>query len=378
MRDFFIHNALYWLEEYRFDGLRLDAVHAIRDPSEVHILTELAETVRRVVGRERYVHLVLENDDNQARYLQRDEAGQPLYYVAQWNDDFHHVAHVLLTGESGGYYVDYAERPVERLARALDHGFVYQGEPSIHRGGAPRGEPSGDLPPSAFVDFLQNHDQIGNRAFGERLATLAEPDRLKLMQALLLLAPQVPLLFMGEEWGAKEPFLFFCDFHDELAAAVRDGRRREFARFPEFADEAARARIPDPNAEATFAASKLDWSKLEDGAHAEWLDWVVMLARLRRELIVPRLAAGHGREPRRRELERGCAQRRLAARRRLAPEPGRQSRRREPRGRLRAARGRADPREPAGAARGARAGPAARLVARLVPRERGLMSVRHG
>ena len=289
VRDFFIQNALYWLEEYRFDGLRFDAVHAIEDPSEEHFLTELAATVRRISGRERYVHLVLENDDNQARYLERDSAGQPLHYVAQWNDDYHHVAHVLLTGEAGGYYADYVERPVERLVRALDRGFVYQGEPSANRGGLPRGEPSGELPPQAFVDFLQNHDQIGNRAFGERLTVLGRPERLKLMQALLLLAPQVPMFFMGEEWGAQQPFLFFCDFHDELAAAVRDGRRREFARFPEFADEDARARIPDPNAEATMAASQLDWSDLERPAHGAWLQGVKELLRLRRELIVPRL-----------------------------------------------------------------------------------------
>jgi malto-oligosyltrehalose trehalohydrolase len=289
VRDFFIHNALYWLEEYRFDGLRLDAVHAILDPSEEHILIELAATVRRVAGHERHVHLVLENDANQARYLERDAAGQPLHYAAQWNDDYHHVAHVILTGESGGYYADYVERPVERLARALDKGFVYQGEPSAHRGGEPRGEPSGGLPPQAFVDFLQNHDQIGNRALGERLTALAEPDRLKLMQALLLLAPHPPLLFMGEEWGAEAPFLFFCDFHDELAAAVRDGRRREFERFPEFADERARERIPDPNAEATFAASKLDWSEVARPLHADWLEQTTTLLRLRRELLVPHL-----------------------------------------------------------------------------------------
>jgi isoamylase len=292
VRDFVINNALYWLEEYRFDGLRLDAVHAIEDPSEVHILTELAETVRRTIGSERYVHLVLENDANQARYLERDAAGNPLQYSAQWNDDFHHVAHTLLTGESAGYYGDYADRPVERLARALDRGFVYQGEPSAHRGDIPRGEPTGDLPPLAFVDFLQNHDQIGNRAFGERLTMLAEPERVRMMQALVLLAPQVPLLFMGEEWGAREPFLFFCDFHDELAAAVREGRRREFAHFPEFADDASRARIPDPNAESTFEASRLDWSELELSEHEDWLEGIATLLRIRRELIVPRLGGG--------------------------------------------------------------------------------------
>jgi malto-oligosyltrehalose trehalohydrolase len=291
VRDFFIHNALYWLSEYRFDGLRLDAVHAILDDGPTHILVELAAAVRRMAAENgRHIHLVLENDANAACFLRRDATGKPLQYEAQWNDDFHHVCHVLLTGESAGYYRDYAERPLDRLGRALMEGFIYQGEASAHREGAVRGEPSADLPPTAFVNFLQNHDQIGNRAFGDRLTTLAESQALEAMATVLLLAPQVPLLFMGEEWGATQPFPFFCDFAGELAEAVRAGRRREFAKFPAFSDPAARERIPDPNAQGTFAHAVLDWSAADRSPHRERLALYEELLALRQAEIVPRLA----------------------------------------------------------------------------------------
>ena len=232
VRDFAIHNVLYWLEEFRFDGLRFDAVDRIIDRGEEHILKEIAATVRRTIPPERHVHLVLENDKNQAHLLERDPGGRPIYYDAQWNDDIHHVYHHLLTGEAGGYYADYATDAHARLARALSSGYVYQGDVSHYRGGEVRGEPSGHLPPTAFVAFIQNHDQVGNRAFGERIADLAEQGAVKAMQAVFLLAPNIPLLFMGEEWGATQPFCFFTDFHDELADAVREGRRREFQTVP--------------------------------------------------------------------------------------------------------------------------------------------------
>lgn len=287
VRDFAIHNALYWLEEYRFDGLRLDAVHAIVDDSQPDILVELAETVRRSIADGRQVHLVLENDDNGARYLRGDPARR---YDAQWNDDFHHVAHVVATGERNGYYADYGEDSVAKLGRALAEGFVYQGEPSPYRNGKRRGEVSRDLPATAFVDFLQNHDQIGNRAFGERLTMLAEPAPLEALAAIQLLAPQIPLIFMGEEWGARQPFCFFCDFAGELADAVREGRRREFARFPEFSDPEARQRIPDPLAEDTFRLSRLDWEDPGRPEHRARLALYRELLRLRRDRLVPRLA----------------------------------------------------------------------------------------
>jgi maltooligosyltrehalose trehalohydrolase len=289
VRDFFIHNALYWLTEFHLDGLRLDAVHAIVDDSRPDVLTELAEAVQRGPGRERHVHLVLENDANEARYLAREANGKARWYAAQWNDDLHHALHVLLVGESDGYYADYAQRPVWYTGRGLAEGFVYQGEPSVYRDGKPRGEPSGGLPATAFVSLLQNHDQVGNRAFGERIVTLAPPRAVRAAMAILLLAPSPPLLFMGEEFGAEEPFPFFCDFGGELAAAVTAGRRREFARFARFADLAAREAIPDPNEPATFADAKLDWDEIERAEHSQWLEYYRSLLDLRRREIVPRL-----------------------------------------------------------------------------------------
>jgi 1,4-alpha-glucan branching enzyme/maltooligosyltrehalose trehalohydrolase len=287
VRDFFIHNALYWLEEYHFDGLRLDAVHAIADDSRPDFLEELADVVRARLP-DRQVHLVLENDANQARYLTRD-AG-PLHYTAQWNDDLHHALHVLLTGETDGYYRDYGDDPLAHLARCLTAGFAYQGEASAFRGGRARGAPSGHLPPAAFVGFLQNHDQVGNRAFGERITRLAAPEAVRAAVALLLLCPATPLLFMGEEWGAGQPFLFFCDFDAELAPRVAAGRRAEFADFPAFRDEQARARIPDPGAPETFAASRLDWTRAAAAAGRAWLAFYRELLAIRHAELTPRRA----------------------------------------------------------------------------------------
>jgi maltooligosyltrehalose trehalohydrolase len=289
VRDYYVHNALYWLEEYRFDGLRLDAVHAIMDDSTPDILTELAQAVARGPGAHRQVHLVLENDDNEARYLLRDNADRPRLYTAQWNDDVHHAMHVLATAESGGYYADYADAPLKHFGRCLTEGFAYQGDPSPFRHGAPRGEPSTDAPMTAFVSFLQNHDQIGNRAFGERITALAAAERVRALSAIFLLAPSPPMLFMGEEWGTRVPFPFFCDFGPELARAVTEGRRKEFARFPQFQDPQAQARIPDPNDPATFRRAVLDWETIDRGEAAEWLAWHRQVLTVRRQQIVPRL-----------------------------------------------------------------------------------------
>jgi len=286
VREYFIHNALYWLEEYHFDGLRFDAVHAIADDSRPHILTELAETIRSKFADQRHSHLVLENDDNAARFLRRDVHGNPWWYTAQWNDDIHHVFHVLLTGETDGYYSDYADNPAQSLGRCLAEGYAYQGEPSAFRDGARRGEPSRDLPPASFVSFLQNHDQIGNRALGERIVSLSSPAAVRAAIAILLLAPSPPLLFMGEEFGGKTPFLFFCDFASELANKVRNGRRGETARFKQFRSAESQARIPDPNDPATFLVSKLDWASLEQQPHREWLEFYRELLTCRREKIV--------------------------------------------------------------------------------------------
>ncbi len=283
VREFFIHNALYWLEEFHLDGLRLDAVHAIIDESGTHVLTELAERVHAAMGPERMVHLILENDSNEAHHLGRGR------YAAQWNDDIHHALHVLCTGEKDGYYADYAESPNRHLGRCLAEGFAYQGEPSPFRDMALRGEPSSQLSPLCFVSFLQCHDQVGNRAFGERISRIARGQAVRAAAAITLLAPSIPMLFMGEEFAAETPFLFFCDFGEELRDAVTQGRRREFGKFARFADAASLASIPDPNLVETFHASRLNWEALKDKVSAEWLAYYRHLLQLRRDAIVPRL-----------------------------------------------------------------------------------------
>jgi malto-oligosyltrehalose trehalohydrolase len=293
VRDYFVHNVRYWLEEFHLDGLRLDAIHAIRDDSRPDIIEEIAAAFRAIPGR--HVHMVLENERNLAHYLDRDAQGQPRQATAQWNDDIHHVFHVLATGEDDGYYIDYADAPMRRLGRCLSEGFAYQGEPSPFDHEKPRGEPSAQLPTGAFINFLQNHDQIGNRAFGERLSHLTAPEIQEAVSAVLLLSPQPPMLFMGEEFAANQPFLFFCDFGPELAHAVTEGRRREFSRFARFADPAARERIPDPNALATFATCVLDWNTLDQAPHRTVLDQHRRLLALRKQWITPRLAGmGNG------------------------------------------------------------------------------------
>ena len=284
VRPFFIHNALYWLNEYYFDGLRFDAVHAIVDDSTPHILEELAKTVRQFFP-DRHIHLVLENDKNEARFLKYDEKRQPVFYNAQWNDDIHHAFHTLLTQENDGYYVDYSDTPIKHLGRCLAEGFAYQADPSPFRDGEIRGEKSAHLPPESFVSFDQNHDQIGNRAFGERIGMLAKAEALKVAVEVLLLAPHIPMLFMGEEFNADSPFLFFCDFHDELAEKVREGRRAEFGRFARFSDPEVQKKIPDPNDNQTFLRSKLPWDKISE--NRQWLDHYQKLLALRHQKIIP-------------------------------------------------------------------------------------------
>lgn len=289
VRDFFIENALYWLQEFQLDGLRLDAINQIEDQSDTPLLEELARRVRQsITGR--HVHLTTEDDRNITRLHHRDDAGRAHLFTAEWNDDVHHAAHVIATGESEGYYRDYLD-PIPKLARALAEGFIYQGEPSPFWDGHVRGEPSRHQPPVAFIDFLQNHDQIGNRAFGERLASLAPEHTLLLLSAIVLPSPHIPLLFMGEEWGERRPFYFFTDFHGDLAGLVREGRRSEFKKWPAFQDPVRRAQIPDPNAPETFAACVLDWS-FDPAASAN----VRRLLQIRKQEIIPRLASVRGGE----------------------------------------------------------------------------------
>jgi malto-oligosyltrehalose trehalohydrolase len=287
VRAFAIENALCWLDEYRFDGLRLDAVHAIAELGEIPMLNDLSLAAGQLAAETgRQIHLVLENDDNRVSLLDPLQDPPRGKYHAQWNDDYHHAFHVKLTGEKQGYYRDYQRAPLSDIARALGSGFVYQGEASEHRGGQLRGEASGGLTPTAFVNFLQNHDQIGNRAFGDRLESQVEPAAIEAALAITLLAPTIPMLFMGEEWGSKVPFPFFCDFKGDLAEAVRKGRRDEYAwAYDKFGDD-----VPDPLSEGTFRSAMLDWETTADGGR-ERLALVRELLAIRRHHIMPRLAS---------------------------------------------------------------------------------------
>ncbi|WP_259673905.1 malto-oligosyltrehalose trehalohydrolase [Rhizobium sp. NZLR10] len=279
IREFAIENAIYWITEFRLDGFRFDAVHAIKDDSDEHLLCELARRVRAAAS-DRHVHLIIENEENDSDLLKRDEKGEAKLFTAQWNDDVHHVLHIAATGETFGYYADYAG-DAGKLGRALAEGFVFQGEHMSYRGGG-RGRPSGHLPPTAFISFIQNHDQIGNRALGDRVLASSPANAVKAVIAIYLLAPEIPMLFMGEEWGAEEPFPFFCDFDEDLNEKVRKGRREELSRLPGFdADD-----LLDPTAPSTFAAAKLDWSKRTT---SDVLEYYRTLLDLRHRKIVPLL-----------------------------------------------------------------------------------------
>lgn len=291
VRSYFLDNALYWLDEFRIDGLRLDAVDQVQDPeSEIELLIELAQVIRAEFP-DRHIHTTTEDNRNITLLHERGPAGEIVLHSGEWNDDFHNAAHVVATVETDGYYEDFADEPLQKLARTLAEGFAYQGEPAPHNDDEPRGKPSTHLPPTAFVDFLQNHDQVGNRALGDRLVSLADEKLLRVLVAVHLLSPHIPLLFMGEEWGETNPFFFFTDFQGELADAVRNGRRHEFAKFAAFRDEQKQKQIPDPNAADTFTRSKLDWSKAETGT---WLPFYKELLKLRQDRIVPLLAEAGG------------------------------------------------------------------------------------
>ena len=286
VRAFAIENALHWLRDYRFDGLRLDAVNSIVEPGGLSLLHDLSAAAGRLAAETgRHIHLVLENGDNRASMLDAAQDPPQGKYRAQWNDDYHHAWRVLMTGESQGYYCDYQRSPISDIARSLSSGFVYQGEASAFRGGK-RGEPSGHLAPSAFINFLQNHDQIGNRALGDRLEGIADARAIEAALTVLLIAPGIPMLFMGEEWGSKAPFPFFCDFGGELADAVRKGRRIELAwAYAEYGDD-----VPDALAPSTRESAVLDWDGRDAPAARKRLTLVKDLLKIRRQQIVPRLA----------------------------------------------------------------------------------------
>ena len=284
VRRFVIDDAVSWVRDYHVDGLRLDAVHAIFDFSATHVLEELTRAVHAAgAALGKHVAVIAESDLNDPRLLHAPEAGG--YGLdAQWSDDVHHALHALLTGERHGYYEDFGD--VGDLARALERGWAYDGRVSRHRGRR-HGRRASGLDGTRFVAFLQNHDQVGNRAAGERLSHLAGLSRARIGAALVLTAPFVPLLFQGEEWAAATPFRYFTAHEDEaLALAVREGRRREFAAF------AWQGEVPDPQSPETFARSRLDWSERDREPHAAMLRWYRELVRLRRavpDLGDPRL-----------------------------------------------------------------------------------------
>lgn len=284
-RRYIIEAPLYWLEEFNLDGLRFDAIDQIEDISDQHVLIEIAERIRAEITN-RPIHLTTEDSRNVIFLHPREEDGSAPLFTGEWNDDFHNAVHVFATGETHAYYHDFAREPEKLVARVLAEGFAYQGEVSPHTGER-RGVKSTGQPPVAFVDFIQNHDQVGNRARGERLIELAGADRTRILLAALLLSPHIPLLFMGEEYGETNPFLFFTDFHGPLATAVREGRAKEFAGHAGHEGES----VPDPNAGETFEMSKLDWKKLESKDGKNWLALTRELLALRRKHVVPLLAA---------------------------------------------------------------------------------------
>ncbi len=287
VRQFMIDNALYWLEEYRIDGLRLDAIDSIVDTTDVPLVEELSACVRSHV-KDRHVHLTTEDDRNITWHINRATDGSIPLVSGEWNDDFHHTVHVIATNEQEGYYEDYDPHSASQMARALATGFVYQGQASVHRG-EPVGSASGHLPPTAFVQFIQNHDQIGNRAFGDRLRSLSSARAYDCLQAILLLSPQIPLMFQGDEFGDANSFCYFTDFHGELGEAVSKGRKAEFRYFAAFEDEHAADVFPDPNDELTFLASKLDWAQLARPIQRRRLQVTEALLRVRCDRLMPYL-----------------------------------------------------------------------------------------
>ncbi len=287
-RRYIVEAPLYWLKEYRLDGLRFDAIDHIDDISDKHVLTEIAERIRAEIT-DRPIHLTTEDSRNITSLHPRNDAGDAPLFTAEWNDDFHNAIHVFATGETHAYYEDFAGEPEKHVARTLAEGFAYQGEMSQHAG-AKRGVDSTGQPPVAFVDFIQNHDQTGNRAHGDRLIELAGAERTKVLLATLLLSPHIPLLFMGEEYGETNPFQFFTDFHGELAKAVREGRAKEFKGHHGHDGED----VPDPNAEQTFLRSKLDWNRRSGEQGKAWLALTRHLLELRQQHIVPLLATAKG------------------------------------------------------------------------------------
>jgi maltooligosyltrehalose trehalohydrolase len=278
VREFILANAVHWVREYHVDGLRLDATHAIVDDSPVHIVQDIADATRRAAGRHILVHA---EDERNLSAIVGDRARGGWGLDGVWADDYHHVLQRMLGGDAQGYYADF-EGDARELARTLNQGWLFTGQRS-RRTGKPRGTDASAIPMRRFVICLQNHDQIGNRAMGDRLHHSVAPETWRAASTLLLTSPMTPLLFMGQEWAASTPFLYFTDLEPDLGRLVTEGRRREFADFPGFSDPAARERIPDPQAPSTFEASRLRWEEREQPAHARVLALYRTLLALRLE-----------------------------------------------------------------------------------------------
>jgi maltooligosyltrehalose trehalohydrolase len=284
VRRFIIDNAVHWIREYRLDGLRLDATHALVDDSRVHLVADLTRALRAAADRPVVIHA--EDHRNLASIVDPPDRGG---WGADgiWADDFHHVVRRLLAGDRHGYYSDFAGTTAE-LAETIRQGWLFTGQHSPHADG-PRGSDPSDVPMHRFVVCLQNHDQIGNRAHGDRLHHVIDHAAWRAASTLLLTVPMTPLLFMGQEWAATSPFQYFTEMEPDLGRLVTEGRRREFGAFPAFADPAARERIPDPQAESTFERSRLRWDERGSGNHALTLALYRQLLHLRR--AHPALAA---------------------------------------------------------------------------------------
>jgi len=286
VREFMLENALFWLDEYRFDGLRIDAVHAMVDDGSPHIIAALSQRVRAAFP-DRQVHLILENDANDPKRL--GPPGAPGLYEGQWNGDFHHCLHVLATGEDHTYYAEFASGTIDKLARVLTLGFAREGGPDGDTHLLKRGPAESTLPLMNSVNFLQCHDQVGNRAFGERLAALAQPEAMHLAMAVMLLAPGVPMLFMGEEFESAAPFYYFADANEALREAIRKGRREEFKHVPQDADAAEHDSLPDPCSPLSFERSVIEPPAQWSVRQRRWHDWCRYLLGLRRRELQPLL-----------------------------------------------------------------------------------------
>jgi maltooligosyltrehalose trehalohydrolase len=276
VRNLFVENASYWMREFHIDGFRFDATHEIFDESPTHVLAEIAEVVHAAGG-----FVIIEDDRNEAELLRSRQSGG-LGIDGAWSDDFHHVVRVALTGNRESYFGNYTGTTAE-LVDTLANGWLYRGQPQ-KIGGKSRGTESAVLKPEQFIYCISNHDQVGNRAFGERLGHVVSPAAYRAASALICLVPYTPMLFMGQEWAASTPFRYFTDHKPELGRLVTKGRREEFSAFEAFADPATRARIPDPQGEETFTGSKLNWAERDGAEHAGTLELYREFLTLRKTL----------------------------------------------------------------------------------------------